>query len=179
MWWKWKSSTYWIWSSSNCNNIILQNKIISLCTFVNSENGQMTQTWTFISLKEWSLMLIFYCFPNNANCSSHFQFNHLNRANYWTAVNLLITARKWSGEGYVFSHVCPSFSPQGVPMWPFITNNSLGLTVRPPPPTVPVHYRYGTAWNIKWPSLETCSNLFTWGSPAVLTSGGHRSTYRH
>ena len=35
------------------------------------------------------------------------------------------------------------------------------------------------ASDIWWPSLETCSNLFTWGPPLppVLTSGGHWSTH--
>ena len=70
------------------------------------------------------------------------------------------------------------------PMWPLPMIHSTSLYRSP---DMGPHC-IGTPWpqvlpcpptgNIWWPSLETCSKLFTSGSPSlVLTSGGYWSTY--
>ena len=71
-------------------------------------------------------------------------------------------------EGNVFSCVCLSVclsTVKGSHM--FITYDVLDLTVKPPPHPSPLQTwdmdPHLPASDIWWPSLETCSKLFTWG----------------
>ena len=75
-------------------------------------------------------------------------------------------------EGNFFSHVC--LSVHRVPHVT-ITHDALDLTVQGLTPSVEV--TSPSISDIWWPWLETCSNLFTWGSHCpgstpVLTSCG-------
>ena len=94
-------------------------------------------------------------------------------------------------DGNVFGHVCPSFCPQRVPMWPLPMIHCTSL-YRPTGTSLPLSRhgtslhrnlpapsRHGTSWyreppqlspplpHIWRPSLHTCSNLFTTGSPSA------------
>ena len=71
-----------------------------------------------------------------------------------------------NGKGYVFSRVCPSFCRAGG-SHVTIAHDALDLTVQgipaPPPPWISdlCTGPPSAASDIWWPTLETCSNLFT------------------
>ena len=85
----------------------------------------------------------------------------------------IFIARHRSGEGYVFSRVCPSFCAQGESNVT-ITHDGSDLALLPPPPTwdlttgqpwSPPHpwtwdlSVQSSASDIWWPALEICSNI--------------------
>ena len=74
------------------------------------------------------------------------------------------------------------FKGRSVSMWPLPMMHwtSLYTTLQPCPPDMGPHCKETppTASDIWWPSLKTCSKLFTSGHPPlVLTSGGYWSMY--
>ena len=77
---------------------------------------------------------------------------------WWASFSISCRPPRKLREGNVFTHVCLFTKERGYP-WCMDPPN-------PKPPTSEI-------W---WPSLETCSNFFTWGPLPVLTSGG-RSTH--
>ena len=80
-------------------------------------------------------------------------------------------------KGNVFSCVCLFVHGGGVPMWPLpmMHWNSLYRDIPQPHPSRPwvwdLTVQGHPTRNIRWPTLETCSTLLTWGPHAlVLTS---------
>ena len=97
----------------------------------------------------------------------------------------LFTAHQRSWGKVMFSLMCVCLST-GV--WDrgthvTITYDTLDLTALDPVAQLPPLWTLGlTASDIWWPSLETCSNLFTWGPPCsidiwCLLASGRYSSY--
>ena len=81
------------------------------------------------------------------------------------------------GEGNVFTHVCLSVH-RGKGLHLTIAHDALDFTLQAPTSDMGPQSQPPTSDTL-WPSLETCSNLFTQGCPAptVLTYGGYQSIY--
>ena len=74
-------------------------------------------------------------------------------------------------EGNVFSRVCVH---RGIPMWPLPMMYLTLLYRAASPQPCPMDIKNGWPWpptSYIWrPSLETCSNLFTWGPPSPTST---------
>ena len=77
----------------------------------------------------------------------------------------ILTAWQWSGGGVMLSVMSVCSQWVGDPMWPLPMVHWTSLYRTPSGHRISL-YRDLPSSNIRWPRLETCSILFTWGHPA-------------